>query len=471
MRRTVELFVRTMKSRLPILFLPVLLAACNLGPDYKAPETPSAQAWRNQPASESELWPSQDWWQGFGSPQLNGYIADAQNANTDLAAAMARMREADAQARIAGAPLLPSLSLGATAVHARQPSARTGQLLTGTTYEPGLTASYEADFWGKNAATARAAEATALASRYDQVTVSLTVLTSTATTYFRTLELHDRLKVAEDNLASARNTLGGLQKQQHAGLVTALDVAQQETVVATLDANVPLLREQYEQALDALAILLGRTPDQIERVDETLNTLSHPEVRPGLPSTMLARRPDVAEAEAQLVSANANIQAARAAFYPSIDLTAQGGFVSAALSTALKPSNAVFTLTAGLTQTIFDNGLLEGQFDLAQARYDELLATYRKTVLTAFGNVEDSLVAVQQSADQEMRQAQAVATAQRAYDFARAQMKAGTINILTVLNTENALFTAQDALVQAKSAHLQALVNLYGALGGGWQKA
>ena len=463
--------VRTMKARYPILLLPVLLAACSLGPDYQAPENPVPQAWRNPPAKASELWPSQDWWQGFGSSQLDGYIAAARSANTDLAAAMARVREADAQAAIAGAPLFPSVGFGAQAVHERQPSARSGGMQTGTSYSPGLTASYELDFWGKNAAAAHAAEATALASRYDQETVTLTILTGVATTYFRTVELHDRLTVAEDNLTSARTTLDGLRKQQQAGIVTALDVAQQETVVATLDANVPQLRQQYEQALDALAILLGRTPDQVERGQETLAQLSHPDVSPGLPSALLQRRPDVAEAEAQLVSANANIQVARAAFYPSINLTADGGFVSAALSTALKPSNAVFTLTAGLVQPIFEGGALEGQFDYTQARYDELVATYRKTVLSAFANVEDSLVAVQQSADQEQREAQAVATAQRAYDFARTQMKAGTINILTVLNTENALFSAQDLLVQAKSAHLQALVNLFGALGGGWQKA
>jgi NodT family efflux transporter outer membrane factor (OMF) lipoprotein len=457
--------------RLSTLLLPALLAACSLGPDYQAPENPTPAAWRNPPAQSAGPWPSADWWKGFGSDRLDGYIADARNANTDLAAAMARVREADAQARIAGAPLLPSVGLGAQATHERQPSARTGVMQTSTSYSPGLTASYELDFWGKNAAAAHAAEATLLASRFDQETVSLTVLTSVATTYFRALELHDRLTVAETNLASARATLDGLQKQQHAGIVNALDVAQQETVVANLDAGVPQIREQYEQALDALAILLGRTPDQIERGQETLAGLSHPDVTPGLPSTLLQRRPDVAEAEAQLISANANIQVARAAFYPSINLTAEGGFVSSALSTALKPSNAIYTLTAGLTQPIFEGGALEGQFDFAQARYDELLATYRKTVLSAFANVEDSLVAVQQTADQEQRQAQAVATAQRAYDFARAQMKAGTINILTVLNTETALFSAQDLLVQAKSAHLQALVNLYGALGGGWQKA
>ena len=457
--------------RLSYLLLPVLLAACSLGPDYQAPENPTPAAWRNPQPQTTDLWPSPDWWRGFGSSRLDGYIADAQTANTDLAAAMARVREADAQARIAGAPLLPSVGLGASATHERQPSARTGLSQTSTSYSPGLTASYELDFWGKNAAAAHAAEATLLASRYDQETVSLTVLTGVATTYFRALELHDRLAVAENNLASARSTLDGLQKQQHAGIVNALDVAQQETVVANVDATVPQIREQYEQALDALAILLGRTPDQIERGDETLDGLSHPDVTPGLPSTLLQRRPDVANAEAQLISANANIQVARAAFYPSINLTADGGFVSSALSTALKPSNAIFNLTAGLTQPIFEGGALEGQFDLAQGRYDELLADYRKIVLSAFANAEDSLVAVQQTADQEKRQAQAVATAQRAYDFARTQMKAGTINILTVLNTETALFSAQDALVQAKSAHFQALVNLFGALGGGWQKA
>jgi len=462
---------RTLTARSLIVVLPALLAACSLGPDYKSPDLPTPAAWRNPPAQQTELWPSADWWQGFGSPQLDRYIADAESANNDLAAAMARVRQADAQARIAGAPLLPSVGLSAEAIHARQPSARTGRMETGTSYSPGLTASYELDFWGKNAAAARAAEQTLQASRYDQVTVSLTVMTGVATTYFHTIELRDRVAVAESNLATAKQTLDGLRRQQHAGIVNALDVAQQETVVANLDAAVPPLREQLGQSLDALAILVGKTPEQLETGPETLAQMSHPEVRPGLPSALLARRPDVANAEAQLIAANANIQVARAAFFPSIDLTAQGGFISSALSDVLKPSSAIYTLTAGLTQPIFEGGALEGQFDLAQARYDELLADYKKSVLSAFGNVEDALIAVQQTTDQEQREAQAVATARRAYDFARKQMQAGTINILTVLNTETALFSAQDALVQAKSAHLQALVDLFGALGGGWQKA
>ena len=460
-----------MTFRKLILLVPLFVAACDLGPDYQRPDTPTPQAWRNPPAPAPELWPSADWWQGFGSSQLDGYIAAAKDANNDLAAAMARVRQADAQARIAGAALLPAVGLSANAIHERSPSAVSGRMENSTSYNPGLTASYELDFWGKNAATARAAEQLLEASRFDQETVTLTVMTGVGTSYFHTVELRDRLKVAEDNLASASQTLDGLRRQQHAGLVTALDVAQQETVVANLAAAVPPLREQLGQSIDALAILVGKSPEELELDNETLAHLSHPEVRPGLPSALLARRPDVANAEAQLISANANIKAARAAFFPSINLTAEGGFLSSALADVLKPSNAVYTLTAGLTQPIFEGGALEGQFDLAQARYDELLADYKKAVLSAFGNAEDALIAVQQTEEQEKRQQQAVITAQRAYDFARAQMKAGTINILTVLNTETALFSAQDSLLQAKSARLQALVNLFGALGGGWQKA
>jgi NodT family efflux transporter outer membrane factor (OMF) lipoprotein len=454
-----------------ILLLPVLMSACDLGPDYRKPDLPNPPAWRNPATGGPEVWPSAEWWQGFGSSQLDRYIASARDANNDLAAAMARVRQADAQARIAGAALLPTVGLTAEAIHQRQPSSVTGRMQNSTTYTPGLTASYALDFWGKNAAGARAAEQLLQASRYDRETVALTVMTSVATTYFHCIELRDRLTVAEDNLATASQTLDGLRRQLHAGLVNALDVAQQETVVANLDAAVPPLREQLGQSIDALAILLGKSPEQLEIASETLAQLSHPEVTPGLPSALLARRPDVANAEAQLMSANANIQVARAAFFPSIDLTAQGGFISSALSKVLQPSNAIYTLTAGLSQPIFEGGALEGQFDLAQARYDELLADYKKAVISAFGNAEDALIAVQQTTEQERRQQQAVTAAQRAYDFARAQMKAGTINILTVLNTETALFSAQDSLVQAKSAHFQALVNLFGALGGGWQKA
>jgi multidrug efflux system outer membrane protein len=199
-------------------------------------------------------------------------------------------------------------------------------------------------------------------------------------------------------------------------------------------------------------------------------SLSIPAIVEGLPSQLLSRRPDVAAAEQQLIAANADITVARAALFPSIQLTASGGYESSALTSLVSPPHRVYALTAGLTQPIFHGGALRGQVAFSDARYAELLAAYHKTVLTAFSNVEDALIAAQQTAEQQRRQQDAVTTARRSFEFARTQMSAGTVNILTVLNTENALFSAQDQLAQVNYLHLQALVNLFTALGGGWQQ-
>ncbi len=165
----------------------------------------------------------------------------------------------------------------------------------------------------------------------------------------------------------------------------------------------------------------------------------------------------------------ADIAMARASFFPSIQLTASTGYASAALSTLLKSSSGIYSVSAGLTQPIFDGGVLKGQYAFAQARYDELVANYKKAILSAFGNVEDVMVAMQQTDEQAQRLSVAVDKARRAHEIAKAQMRSGTVNVLTVLNTETALYSAQDAMIQAKFSHMQALVNLFGALGGGWQ--
>ncbi|TWB45943.1 efflux transporter outer membrane subunit [Nitrospirillum pindoramense] len=447
------------------------LAGCSVGPDYQRPATPPPAAWQEAaPKAGASVWPAADWWKGFGSAQLDAYIAQAQTANDDLAAAMARVREADAQAQVAGAALLPSVGASADIDHQRAKSSGAAQ--TSTAHSLGLSASYELDFWGKNRATATAALATADASRYDLETVRLTVLSSVATSYFQGLELREQVRVAEDNLANAQATLDGLRRQADAGIATALDVAQQETTVSTLSAKAPPLRQQYRQSVHALAILLGQMPEAVDLAEgDTLAKLSLPAVTPGLPSELLARRPDVAQAEAQLRAANANITVARAAFFPAIDLTASGGYASNALSHLFDPGSTLFSLAAGLTQPIFQGGALEGQYANTQARYDELVATYRKSVRSAFSNVEDSLTAVRETTEQLARQEQATATARHAYELAQAQLAAGTITVLTVLNTETALFTANDALVQARYARLQALVGLYNALGGGWKQS
>ena len=451
------------------------LPACSLGPHYHRPDIPPPAAWVTPSETSAALWPTTDWWRGFGSDDLNALIEQAEHANDDLRAAIARIHQADAQRRIAGAPLLPSLELQATATRERGPAAGGGpsqvqHFATGNDFNPLLSASYELDFWGKNRAALAAATAADKASRYDRTTVELSVLAGVASTYFQALELRDRLAIAEANLENASKILHGLRLEEKAGIATGLDVAQQETVVATVNATVPPLRQQLRQSLDALAILTGNTPEAVDVTHGNLDELGQPPVRPGLPSELLTRRPDVASAEAQLISANANIAAARAAFFPNISLTATGGFESPQLAGLLTPANRVWSLGAGLMQPIFQGGALVGQYQLAKGRYEELLADYHKAVISALSNVEDSLIALQQTADLVERQQEATLTAQRAYEFAQRQMRAGTINILTLLNTETALFSSRDALAQAKFAHLQALVQLYQALGGGWQR-
>ncbi|MGO9512441.1 MAG: efflux transporter outer membrane subunit [Steroidobacteraceae bacterium] len=453
------------------------LAACTVGTPYQRPDIRPPQEWHEAPraapfpgggaASAAAVWPAADWWHGFGSARLDELIAEAERSNDDLAGAIARVQEADAQARIAGAPLLPAVDLSAAAARERTNVAGSPNLYND--FNPELTASYEIDFWGKNRALRDSARAAAVASRYDRETVALTVISSVATTYFQALELRDRIEVAQQNLANGETILRGLTLEQTAGTATGLDVAQQETTVALLYAAIPPLKEQFRQTVYALAVLIGKTPESIDVTSGTLTELKSPAVLAGLPSQLLSRRPDVAEAEQQLIAANADITVARAELFPSIELTASGGYESSALSSLVNPVNRVYALSGGLTQPIFHGGALRGELAYRKARYSELLASYHKTVLTAFGNVESALIAARETAEQWQRQQDAVAKARRAYEFAQAQLSAGTVNVLTVLNTENALFSAQDSLVQVQYAHLQALVDLFTALGGGWQ--
>jgi multidrug efflux system outer membrane protein len=443
------------------------LISCSVGPPYRRPDIPAPAAWHDG-QGVSDVWPEAGWWHGFSSAQLDQLMADAQHDNDDLAAAIARVREADAQARIAGAHLLPTVDLNAAATRQRTQVNGVGPEMS-TVLNPALSASYELDFWGKNRALRRAATAAALGSRFDQQTVALTVVSSVATTYFQALELRERIDVATQTLASFQTILEDLKLEQSVGTATGLDVAQQETAVTTLNATIPALQLQLRQTIYALAVLVGKNPDAVELEPGSLSTLTSVPVEAGMPSGLLQRRPDVAEAEQQLIAANADITVARAALFPDIVLTATGGFESGALAHLISPANRVYAGTAGLTQPIFHAGALHAQVTFSKARYEELLAMYHKTVLTAFSNADGALVGAQQTAEQQDRQQAAVASAHRAYDFAKAQMAAGTVNVLTVLNTETALFTAQDTLLQVQYAHLAALVGLYAALGGGWQ--
>lgn len=482
-----------LRLALSAVLIPLLLTACWVGPTYKKPDIPPPQRWKQSSGDEvratsdenasktssasqapaaanaAGVWPDGDWWQGFGSSQLDGYVTEAKRSNDDLLAAIARVREADAQVRIVGGALLPQIDATGDVSRSRTLISGEGPRMVNL-FSPQLMASYTLDFWGKNRAAYASARAAALASRFDQQTVALTVVSSVASSYFQALELRDRITVAHDNLVNGQKILDGLRLQQNAGIATGLDVAQQETTVKLLEAAVPPLVQQLRQTVFALAVLLGREPEAIDVDDGNLSQIKLPQILEGMPSQLLARRPDVAEAEQNLIAANADITVARAALFPNIELTAGGGYESSQLQHLVQPYNRVYSVAASLTQPIFHAGALHAGVTQSKAHYDELLSTYHKAVLNAFSNVESALTATQQTAEQERRQQEAVEVAQRAYEFARKQMSAGTVNILTVLNTENALFSAQDVLVQVQYQRLQALVNLYVALGGGWRQ-
>ncbi len=335
------------------------------------------------------------------------------------------------------------------------------------TYSLIPTVSYEIDLWGRLRATKEAALATALADRFDQQTVALTAVTSVATTWFQALALQDRLDVAQRNLHDAEEILHAIQARLEAGTASQLDVEQQAALAAGIRATIPDLRSQMEQQINGLGILTGQPPEAITARPGTLNTLSLPDVAPGLPSDLLARRPDVAYAEASLASARANIAAARAAMFPKVELTATGGWQAFTLGTLFGPGSLFAQAAIGATQTIFDNGALQAAVDQSRGRADELLADYRKSIVQAFTDVENALTAYRYATEQETLQRDAVATAQRAADIARAQLLAGVSDIVTALQAQTTLFTDLDTLAQVRLARFTALVNLYKALGGG----
>jgi NodT family efflux transporter outer membrane factor (OMF) lipoprotein len=465
----------------PVLVLLAVLpalAACGLGPDTQPPDTAGvlATAWRADAPRGAPVWPSEAWWTGFDSPELNALIARARTENFDILAAAARIRQADAALIGAGAALLPTVGVTGEDQWTRESLSRAsiahGSRYTDVrSYSLTPSASYQIDLWGRLRATRDAALASALASRFDQQTVALTAVTSVATTWFEALATQDRLDVAQRNLHDSEEILRAIQARLDAGTASQLDVAQQAALVAGIRAGIPALRSQLQQLVNGLGILTGQPPEAITVRPGTLNALSLPEVAPGLPSDLLARRPDVAFAEASLQSANANIRAARAAFFPTVELTASGGWQAFALGTLFGPGSLFVQAAASASQTIFDNGALQANLGQARGRSDELLADYRKSIVQAFTDVENALTAYRYATEQEILERDAVATAQLAADIARAQVIAGTSDMVTALQAQTTLFTDLDTLAQVRESRFVALVSLYNALGGGWTRS
>lgn len=413
--------------------------------------------------------PDPAWWREFGAPDLDRIMAAAMEGNLDLAAATARLRQADETLRIAGAQLLPLVEGSISVGRARGTSATPGTPANaGRFYGATLQASYQVDFWGGLSAQEQAARDSVTAAAFAIGTVTLATQSAVATTLFDLLGAQEQLATQRDNLRIAERTLGILRQRLAVGTATGLDVAQQEAVVAQQRAQIPPLQQTIEANTFALATLAGLLPAEVTVAGQRLAAIRVPEIAPGLPSAVLIRRPDVRQAEANLAAGSADVTAARAALFPTIALTAEGGLQSIALQTLLRPGATIYSIAVGLTQTLFDGGALRAQLALTRARREELLANYRKAILSGLQDAETSLSALQRNRELVTLQTARVEAAQRAYTVAEAQFSAGTIDLLTVLNTQTTLFNARLALAQAQASRLQAAAALFTALGGGW---
>jgi outer membrane protein, multidrug efflux system len=418
--------------------------------------------------------PALDWWRSFRSRELTSLMEEAVTANFDIAVAIAQITQADAQVRIAGAPLLPTIDLNASDTASRtseqlsSSSRSTGGSSFSRLYASSLSASYIIDFWGKNRAALNAAIETSIASRYNREVVTITALTTVANTYFQILASRDRLRIARRNLADSSRILFLIKQQFEAGTSSDLNVAQQESLVEQVRATIPPLEETLRQNTAALAVLIGKAPEHFNTRGAGMQAIAVPRVTPGLPSDLINRRPDVRQAEQQLKSADYSVESARAAFFPTVTLTGDLGFQSAALKSLFGPGAWFYTAAAGLTQPLFDGGLLLGQFELQRGMQAQFLQAYRKAVLSAFSNVEQALIALEQTTAQVRIQENVVKASRRAFTLSEQQMNSGTVNMVTLLQVEQTLFTAEDQMAQDQLARLLAVVSLFQALGGGW---
>ena len=461
-----------MKSPLSLLCACLLLGACATPAERPDSGISAPPAWQS-PVSASTDEKRQQWWAMFGSPELEGLIAQAQLGSHDLAAAVARVRQAQATAVIAAGPLLPQVQGGL--------NANRQKLLRGNGYsqldadssnqavdyfDASLSASYEIDFWGARHAARDSALQGVRASEFDQATVELTLLSSVANRYSQSLSLAEQSRIAELNLGNAQSVLKLVQTRYDSGSATALELAQQKSLVAAQQRQLPLVQQQAAEAWISLAALLGRPVQALPRSHLTFAHMSWPSIASGVPSDLLSRRPDIARAEAQLAAAQADVTVAHAAMLPSVTLSANIGSGADTVGDLLR--SPFYNLTAGLVAPIFNNGRLSAERDRATARQQELLEHYRGAIINGFADVEKALTSIRGLDQQRQWQTEELAQAQTAFDIAQSRYQAGAEDLLSVLETQRTLFAAQDLNVQLRLARLQASIGLYKALGGNW---
>ncbi len=453
----------------------LLSAGCAVGPNYKRPSTDVPGMYRGttpqdaaQPAAESLG--EQKWWEVFQDKQLQDLIHTALQQNYDVRIAATRILQAQAQLGITRADQLPTISAGAQAVNERNPRTRNFRQFETSANQVDLSLTWELDFWGKYRRATESARATLLATQWAREAIVSTLVSDVATAYFQLRSLDLQLEISERTLASRKDSLRLTQTLANGGATSLLDVRQAEQLVFTAAETIPDLERQIEQQENFLSTLLGNNPGPIAR-GMTLTEQPHaPEIPAGLPSSLLERRPDIREAEAQLIAANAQIGVAKAAYFPQINLTADAGYQSSALTSLFTGPAGLWSFGGSLVQPIFTGGRIRSNVRFTEARQQEALLTYQQTIQQAFRGVSDSLVEYHKDREFREYQQQLALSAQDAAQLSEMRYRGGAASYLEVLTNETNYFDAQLGLAQAQLNELAGLVRIYRNLGGGWQQ-
>jgi NodT family efflux transporter outer membrane factor (OMF) lipoprotein len=439
------------QSSATLILLGVLtLGGCSMVPEYRQPELPLAQQWNEASGGQSAA--GGQWWREFHSAELDQLIDRGLASNFTLKAAISRIDEARASAQVTGAGQYPALNLGGN--YQRQNN-------YGTTQKRSVfaEATYEVDFWGKQRAAADSADALANATAFDAQTLRMSLSASIADSYFQVLSLEERLRLAQSIADDARQVLDLVEIQASQGAVSNLEVAQQRNAMQTFEAAMPPLRQQRDQALYQLAVLVGAPPQGFHLQGDGLGALRVPQPATGLPIGLLRQRPDIQAAEARLKSANFDVGVARAAFLPNLSLDLLGGIDTLA-------GGQIWSVIGTLGQPVFAGGQLKGQLHFDQAHVQELTASYRESIVEALQDVETQISAARELDKSYALNASAVDSAREAARLAQVRYRLGSTDFQTLLIVERTQYQAEDTLLQVRLQHLQAAVGLFRALGG-----
>ena len=451
------------------------LAGCNVGPKYSRPAYTAPTAFRGADNAAVSSDPKQSlgdeqWSAVYREPELQELIRKALVNNYDVRIAAQHILEQQAQVKITRSQQFPTITVGGTGIGAALPSSLGTQIsspLVDGSFN--LSASWTPDFWGYYRKQTEAARAQLLAQTWAQRAVRLTLVQQVATAYLQMRALDRELEITRQTIKSRQDSLDLTQTLENGGSAPLSDVRQAEQLLYTATSQVPQLEQQIQQQENAIALLLGENPGPIAHTDPNALTPPPQDLPTGLPSQLLERRPDIQQAEATLIAANAQIGVARAQFFPSLSISGSGGVGGDSWSSIFDPAGKTIYGLGTLAQPLFEGGKLRGQLQLSEQTKQEMVLTYQKTIAGAFRDVSNALIALKKQRDYREQQEKLVASAQDAVRLARMRYQAGSTSYLEVLTTDTNLFTAQLNLVSAQQGEALTIVQLYSALGGGWQ--